>query len=80
MSYSVLVVAASSSATLNPALLRVIYFHDAQPLHQPRCACGVIGEPLATCLAVPHAQQAIMLDVLPLSELAQFSRFVVIHT
>jgi hypothetical protein len=32
-------------------LLHVVDFHDSQPLHQPRRACGVIGKPLVTCLA-----------------------------
>jgi hypothetical protein len=39
-------------------------FLDPQPLFRPRRACGVIVKLLAACLAVPHAQQAIVLGVL----------------
>jgi hypothetical protein len=39
-------------------------FLDPQPLFRPRRARGVIVKLLAACLAIPHAQQAIVLGVL----------------
>jgi hypothetical protein len=65
---------------LTSQLLRVIDFLDPQPLFRPRRARGVIVKLLAACLAVPHAQQAVVLSVLsPCGSLASSAFHVLEH-
>jgi hypothetical protein len=58
-------------------LLHVVDFLDPQPLFRPRHARGVIVKLLAAYLAVPHAQQAVVLGLLsPCGSLASSAFYV----